>query len=149
MYTGKYLFLERSGIIGKSRDYNDYCCLCVFGLSCSIRLQPQRGIEPRTHSYKVRPIARVKLNVRPTNGTHGLPHLRRLNTPSLTELLAIQNNINLGRWRTNMPRNPWLSPLRRPGSTSIAQIMAIQGRGTIGHGRALPQDHRWTAMFII
>ena len=28
MYTGKYLSLERSGIIGKSRDYNDYCCLC-------------------------------------------------------------------------------------------------------------------------
>ena len=27
MYTGKYLSLERSGIIGKSRDYNDYCCL--------------------------------------------------------------------------------------------------------------------------
>ena len=29
MYTGKYLSLERSGIIGKSRDYNDYCCLCL------------------------------------------------------------------------------------------------------------------------
>ena len=28
MYTGKYLSPERSGIIGKSRDYNDYCCLC-------------------------------------------------------------------------------------------------------------------------
>ena len=27
MYTGKYLSLEQSGIIGKSRDYNDYCCL--------------------------------------------------------------------------------------------------------------------------
>ena len=27
MSTGKYLSLERSGIIGKSRDYNDYCCL--------------------------------------------------------------------------------------------------------------------------
>ena len=27
MYTGKYLSPERSGIIGKSRDYNDYCCL--------------------------------------------------------------------------------------------------------------------------
>ena len=29
MYTGKYLSLERSGIIGKSCDYNDYCCLCL------------------------------------------------------------------------------------------------------------------------
>ena len=29
MYTGKYLSLERSGIIGKSRDYNDDCCLCL------------------------------------------------------------------------------------------------------------------------
>ena len=29
MYTGKYLSLERSGIIGKSRDYNDYCCLWI------------------------------------------------------------------------------------------------------------------------
>ena len=28
MYTGKYLSLERSVIIGKSRDYNNYCCLC-------------------------------------------------------------------------------------------------------------------------
>ena len=28
MYTGKCLSPERSGIIGKSRDYNDYCCLC-------------------------------------------------------------------------------------------------------------------------
>ena len=28
MYTGRYLSAERSGIIGKSRDYNDYCCLC-------------------------------------------------------------------------------------------------------------------------
>ena len=27
MYTGKCLSPERSGIIGKSRDYNDYCCL--------------------------------------------------------------------------------------------------------------------------
>ena len=28
MYRGKCLSPERSGIIGKSRDYNDYCCLC-------------------------------------------------------------------------------------------------------------------------
>ena len=27
MYSGKCLSPERSGIIGKSRDYNDYCCL--------------------------------------------------------------------------------------------------------------------------
>ena len=33
MYTGKYLSLERSGIIGKSRDYNDYCCLWSLRLS--------------------------------------------------------------------------------------------------------------------
>ena len=33
IYTGKCLSPERSGIIGKSRDYNDYCCLvvCVCG----------------------------------------------------------------------------------------------------------------------
>ena len=28
MYTGRCLSPERSGIIGKSRDYNAYCCLC-------------------------------------------------------------------------------------------------------------------------
>ena len=28
MYIGKYLSPERSDIIGKSRDYSDYCCLC-------------------------------------------------------------------------------------------------------------------------
>ena len=30
IYTGKCLSLEHSGIIGKSRDYNDYCCLWKF-----------------------------------------------------------------------------------------------------------------------
>ena len=30
MYKGKWLSPERSDIIGKSRDYNDYCCLCLF-----------------------------------------------------------------------------------------------------------------------
>ena len=29
MYTGKCVSPERSGIIDKSRDYNDYCCLCT------------------------------------------------------------------------------------------------------------------------
>ena len=29
MYTRKCLSPECSGIIGKSRDYNDYCCLCL------------------------------------------------------------------------------------------------------------------------
>ena len=29
MYTGKCLSPERSGIIGKSRDFYDYCCLWI------------------------------------------------------------------------------------------------------------------------
>ena len=32
MYTDKCLSPERSGIIGKSRDYNDYYCLCLIRL---------------------------------------------------------------------------------------------------------------------
>ena len=36
MYTGRCLSPERSGIIGKSRDYNDYCCLCIIHVERNI-----------------------------------------------------------------------------------------------------------------
>ena len=46
MYTGKYLSLERSGIIGKSRDYNDYCCIClkVKPVYQQMTLSPKLGV---------------------------------------------------------------------------------------------------------
>ena len=55
MYTGKCLSTERSGIIGKSRDYNDYSCLCL-----GIGYMPRRFAFTRT--FLSLPIVSVENN---------------------------------------------------------------------------------------
>ena len=59
MYTGKYLSLERSGIIGKSRDYNDYCCLCRYPEHVAVRRSVNGGL---THvCFSVTPAMAVSM----------------------------------------------------------------------------------------
>ena len=151
MYTGKCLSPERSGIIGKSRDYNDYCCLCnqfsklkVLCINC----QSIQSAEKRARFYALLELHKLDIVV----GTESWLHKDILDSEVLPSSLGYNLPIRRNKSTDSKGGEVFILVSQRlvvseqPKLSTNCEIVwaNVEIVGITPHGRILPPIWAWS-----